>query len=35
VKLDFGYGSALAVALMVITLAVSSVLFAMRTSRAN
>lgn len=35
VKLDFGYGSALAVALMVITLAVSSVLFAMRTQRTR
>lgn len=33
VQLNFGYGSALAVALLVITLAVSAVLFALRTSR--
>jgi multiple sugar transport system permease protein len=35
VELNFGYGSALAVALLVITLAVSSVLFAMRTARVR
>jgi multiple sugar transport system permease protein len=35
VNLDFGYGSALAVALLLITLAVSSVLFAMRTARTR
>jgi multiple sugar transport system permease protein len=35
VKLDFGYGSALAVALLVITLLVSSVLFVMRTARVR
>lgn len=35
VKLDFGYGSALAVALLVITLVVSSVLFVMRTARVR
>lgn len=35
VKLDFGYGSALAVSLLLITLAVSSVLFAMRTARTR
>lgn len=33
VTLDFGYGSALAVALLVITLIASSVLFALRTAR--
>lgn len=35
VKLDFGYGSALAVALLAITLIVSSVLFVMRTARVR
>jgi multiple sugar transport system permease protein len=35
VELNFGYGSALAVALLVITLAVSGVLFAMRTARVR
>ena len=35
VKLDFGYGSALAVALLIITLLVSSVLFVMRTARVR
>jgi multiple sugar transport system permease protein len=35
VKLDFGYGSALAVGLLVITLVVSSVLFVMRTARVR
>jgi multiple sugar transport system permease protein len=35
VKLDFGYGSALAVALLVITLLVSSILFIMRTARVR
>ncbi|HZP78523.1 MAG TPA: sugar ABC transporter permease [Pseudolabrys sp.] len=35
VKLDFGYGSALAVALLLITLLVSSVLFIMRTARVR
>ncbi len=35
VKLDFGYGSALAVALLLITLLVSSVLFVMRTARVR
>ena len=35
VKLDFGYGSALAVALLLITLAVSAVLFVLRTARAS
>ena len=35
VKLDFGYGSALAVALLLITLVVSSILFVMRTARAR
>jgi multiple sugar transport system permease protein len=35
VNLDFGYGSALAVALMIITLLVSSILFVMRTRRAH
>jgi multiple sugar transport system permease protein len=35
VKLDFGYGSALAVALLLITLIVSSVLFVMRTARVR
>lgn len=35
VKLDFGYGSALAVALLVITLLVSSILFVMRTARVR
>jgi multiple sugar transport system permease protein len=35
VKLDFGYGSALAVALLLITLVVSSVLFVMRTARVR
>jgi multiple sugar transport system permease protein len=35
VRLDFGYGSALAVALLVITLVVSSILFVMRTARVR
>jgi multiple sugar transport system permease protein len=35
VELNFGYGSALAVALLVITLAVSGVLFALRTARVS
>lgn len=35
VKLDFGYGSALAVALLLITLVVSSILFVMRTARVK
>ncbi len=35
VKLDFGYGSALAVALLLITLVVSSVLFVIRTARTR
>jgi multiple sugar transport system permease protein len=35
VTLDFGYGSALAVALLVLTLIVSGVLFYMRTARTN
>lgn len=35
VELNFGYGSALAVALLVITLVVSSVLFIMRTARVR
>jgi len=35
VKLDFGYGSALAVALLLITLVVSSILFVMRTARSR
>lgn len=35
VKLDFGYGSALAVALLIITLLVSSALFVMRTARVR
>jgi multiple sugar transport system permease protein len=35
VNLDFGYGSALAVALMIITLLVSSILFVMRTRRVH
>ena len=35
VKLDFGYGSALAVSLLLITLVVSSVLFVLRTSRTS
>lgn len=35
VKLDFGYGSALAVALLLITLVVSSILFVLRTSRSR
>ena len=35
VKLDFGYGSALAVALLLITLVVSSILFVLRTARAR
>jgi multiple sugar transport system permease protein len=35
VQLNFGYGSALAVALLIITLVVSSVLFAMRTARVK
>jgi multiple sugar transport system permease protein len=35
VDLNFGYGSALAVALLLITLIVSSILFAMRTARGR
>ena len=35
VKLDFGYGSALAVALLLITLIVSSILFVVRTARTS
>ena len=35
VKLDFGYGSALAVALLLITLIVSSILFIIRTARTR
>jgi multiple sugar transport system permease protein len=35
VKLDFGYGSALAVSLLLITLVVSSVLFVLRTARTS
>jgi multiple sugar transport system permease protein len=35
VELNFGYGSALAVALLVITLIVSGVLFALRTTRVS
>lgn len=35
VKLDFGYGSALAVALLIITLVASSLLFALRTARRS
>lgn len=35
VKLDFGYGSALAVALLLITLVVSSILFVIRTARVR
>lgn len=35
VTLDFGYGSALAVALLLITLAVSAVLFRIRTARSS
>ena len=34
-RLEFGYGSALAVALLVITLVVSSILFVMRTARVR
>ena len=33
IELNFGYGSALAVALLVITLVVSAVLFRLRTAR--
>ncbi len=35
IQLNFGYGSALAVALLVITLAVSGILFHLRTARAR